>query len=225
MERAIASTYEIIRELGSGGMGVVYLGYHNRLKKQIVLKADKRSLSASSTRLTQEVNILKGLHYTYLPQVYDYVQEDGVVYTVMDYIEGESLDKPLKRGEKFKQPEVIEWACELLEALRYLHNQDTPILHADIKPANIMLTDQNEIRLIDFNIALALKENDAIHTGYSEGYASPEHYGLDYRTPRPPQKEPDNTQTIEQAGETSSFSGSGYSYNYKFPNLRYYRKF
>ena len=216
MEKIIASTYRIIEKLGSGGMGVVYLGYHERLKQSIVLKADQRPLTASPARLRQEVDVLKGLHHTYLPQVYDYVQEDGTVYTVMDYIEGESLDKPLKRGEKFRQPEVIEWACELLEALRYLHNQEPPILHADIKPANIMLTEQSEIRLIDFNIALALRENDAIRTGYSEGYASPEHYGLDYRTHKPEDKTSDDTQTITIEGKTSSFSGSGSSFN---PNV------
>lgn len=222
MERIIASTYRIIKELGSGGMGVVYLGYHERLKQNVVLKADKRELTASSARLRQEVDVLKGLHHTNLPQVYDYVQvydsvqEKDIVYTVMDYIEGESLDKPLERGETFKQPEVIEWACELLEALRYLHNQEPPILHADIKPANIMLTEQNEIRLIDFNIALALRENDAIHTGRSEGYASPEHYGLDYRTRKLNDGASDNTQTIAIEDETSSSSGSGSSYN---PNI------
>ena len=202
MEKTIASMYQITGELGSGGMGVVYDGYHLRLKKRIVLKADKRSLSADSERLRKEVDTLKGLHHTYLPQVYDFVQEDGIVYTVMDYIEGESLDKPLKRGDKFSQRDVVEWACEILEALSYLHNQDPPILHADIKPANIMLTDQNEIRLIDFNIALALKEEGAVQTIYSSGYASPEHYGIDYSRVQPKRRTSDETLTMEDEGET-----------------------
>lgn len=202
MEKTIASMYQITGELGSGGMGVVYDGYHLRLKKRIVLKADKRSLSADSERLRKEVDTLKGLHHTYLPQVYDFVQEDGIVYTVMDYIEGESLDKPLKRGDRFSQRDVVEWACEILEALSYLHNQDPPILHADIKPANIMLTDQNEIRLIDFNIALALKEEGAVQTIYSSGYASPEHYGIDYSRVQPKRRTSDETVTMEDEGET-----------------------
>ncbi|MBQ9348110.1 MAG: serine/threonine protein kinase, partial [Oscillibacter sp.] len=181
MPQVIASTYEILKEIGAGGGGVVYLGRHLRLDKLIVLKADKRSLKASPEMLRREVDALKNLTHTYIPQVYDFVQEDGVVYTVMDYIEGESLDKPLKRGDHIPQSQVIEWACELLEALRYLHSRPPHgILHSDIKPANVMVTPQGDIRLIDFNIALALGEEGAVRVGRSLGYASPEHFGEDY---------------------------------------------
>lgn len=178
----IADTYEIEREIGSGGGGTVYLGRHLRLDKAVVLKADKRTLQAKPEALRREVDALKDLSHTYIPQVYDFVVEDGVVYTVMDYIEGESLDKPLGRGERFPQAQVVMWAKELLEALCYLHSRPPyGILHGDIKPANIMVTPQGDIRLIDFNIALALGEEGAVQVGFSRGYASPEHYGIDYR--------------------------------------------
>ena len=131
------------------------------------------------------MDALEDLSHTYIPQVYDFFVEGDTVYTVMDYIEGESLDRPLKRGTAYSQPQVIKWACELLEALSYLHSpiHGTPprgFVHSDIKPANIMLTPHGSIRLIDFNIALALGEENVI--GRSEGYASPEHYGLDFST-------------------------------------------
>lgn len=181
MALIIAATYEVTQELGSGGGGVVYLARHLRLGKWVVLKADKRSITAKPEALRREVDALKDLSHTYIPQVYDFFAENGVVYTVMDYIEGESLDKPLNRGERFSQAQVIEWACELLEALRYLHSRPPHgILHGDIKPANIMLTPQGDIRLIDFNIALALGEKGAVKAGTSRGYASPEHYGISY---------------------------------------------
>lgn len=181
MPQVIASTYEIKEKLGSGGMGVVYMGEHLRLGKPVVLKADKRTLTTKPEVLRQEVDALKNLSHTYIPQVYDFVAEGDTVYTVMDFIEGESLDKSLARGERFPQPQVIEWACQLLEALCYLHSRPPHgILHADIKPANIMVTPQGDIRLIDFNIALALGEKGTVQVGYSLGYASPEHYGLDY---------------------------------------------
>lgn len=181
MSRIIANTYEILQEIGSGGGGVVYLGRHLRLGKLVVLKADRRTLSAKPEVLRREVDALKNLSHTYIPQVYDFLTEDGVVYTVMDYIEGESLDKPLKRGERFPQAAVVTWACQLLEALVYLHSRPPHgILHSDIKPANIMVTAQGDIRLIDFNIALALGEEGAVRVGFSRGYASPEHYGIDY---------------------------------------------
>lgn len=177
----IAGIYEIHQQIGAGGGGTVYLGRHLRLQKLVVLKADKRSLSAKEETLRREVDMLKNLSQSYIPQVYDFVQENGVVYTVMDYIEGESLDKLLARGQKIEQAEVIRWACQLLEALSYLH-QVPPhgILHGDIKPANIMLRPNGDICLIDFNIALALGEDGAVKVGFSRGYASPEHYGISY---------------------------------------------
>ena len=64
--------------------------------------------------------MLKGLSHMYIPQVYDFVQENGVVYTVMEFIDGESLNKVLERGERVSQPQVIKWACQLLEALCFV---------------------------------------------------------------------------------------------------------
>lgn len=178
MSRIIAGIYEIQEQIGAGGGGIVYLGKHLRLEKWVILKADKRTLQTESDALRREVDLLKGLSHTYIPQVYDFVQEDGIVYTVMDFIEGESLDKILKRNQIPPQYQVIQWACQLLEALIYLHSRPPyGILHGDIKPANIMLRPNGDICLIDYNIALALGEDGAVKVGYSLGYASPEHYG------------------------------------------------
>lgn len=173
----IAGIYELGQEIGAGGGGIVYLGRHIRLNKQIVLKADKRKLNAGEEKLRNEVDLLKGLSHTYIPQVYDFVQVEDTVYTVMDYVEGKSLDKLLKHGQIMSQRMVVKWACQLLEALNYLHSQKPHgILHGDIKPANIMLRSDGDICLIDFNIALALGEEGAVRVGYSRGYASPEQY-------------------------------------------------
>lgn len=181
MSQIIAGVYELEKQIGAGGGGIVYLGRHLRLNKKVVLKADKRTLTTKTEVLRREVDMLKGLSHTYIPQVYDFVQENGVVYTVMDFIEGESLDKLLGRQEKLTQPQIIGWACQLLEALSYLHTRPPHgILHADIKPANIMLRPNGDICLIDYNIALALSEDGAVKVGFSRGYASPEHYGMDY---------------------------------------------
>jgi len=196
MDHVIADTYEIIREIGSGGSGIVCLAKHLRLGKWVVLKADKRSISAKPENLRREVDTLKNLSHTYIPQVYDFIVEDGAVYTVMDFIEGESLDQPLARGERFSQAQVIVWAKQLLEALCYLHSRPPyGILHADIKPANIMLAPDGSIRLIDFNIALFLGEEGAVRVGYSQGYASPEHYGS---------SSGEDTELVEESGGKKS---------------------
>ena len=183
MAEIIASTYEVLEKIGAGGGGNVYLANHLRLGKKVVLKADKRKITTRPELLRREVDVLKDLSHTYIPQVYDFFVEGETVYTVMDYIDGESLDRPLKRGEKFSQEQVIKWAKQLLDALCYLHSptHGTPprgFVHSDIKPANLMRTANNDICLIDFNIALALGEDNVI--GCSDGYASPEHYGLDF---------------------------------------------
>ena len=99
MSQIIAGIYEIHEKIGAGGGGIVYLGRHLRLEKWVILKADKRTLKTEAESLRREVDLLKGLSHTYIPQVYDFVQEDGIVYTVMDFIEGESLDKILKRNQ------------------------------------------------------------------------------------------------------------------------------
>lgn len=183
MPKVIGSTYEVIKELGSGGGGVVYLANHLRLNKQVVLKADKRQLTTRPELLRREVDVLKNLRHPYIPQVYDFFVEDETVYTAMDFVDGESLDRPLKRGERFSQPQVIRWGRQLLRALDYLHRPihgDPPrgYVHSDIKPANLMRRNNGDICLIDFNISLALGEENVI--GASAGYASPEHYGLDF---------------------------------------------
>ncbi len=173
----MAKSYRIIGEIGSGGGGVIYLAEHLRLNKKVVLKADKRKMSVKLETLRREVDALKNLHHPNIPQVYDFIIENDRVYTVLDFIDGESLEKPLKRGEKFEQATIINWACSLLRALVYLHSRPPHgILHADIKPGNVMLTSAGEIRLIDFNIALSLGEEGAVAVGRSFGYASPEHY-------------------------------------------------
>ena len=183
MSEIIAGTYEKIQKLGAGGGGNVYLANHLRLNKKIVLKADKRVITTKSELLRREVDVLKDLKHPRIPQVYDYFVEGDTVYTVMDYVQGESLDRALKRGEHFSQAQVIEWAMQLLDALDYLHSPihgDPPrgFIHSDIKPANLMLLPDNSICLIDFNIALALGEENVI--GRSAGYASPEHYGISF---------------------------------------------
>lgn len=174
----LANTYEIRQEIGSGGGGVVYLAWHLRLEKLVVLKADKRGVSANMEKLRREADALKSLSHSYIPQVYDFIVENGNVYTAMEYIEGESFDKLLRREQRFPQPMVVKWTRQLLEAVVYLHTRPPyGILHSDIKPANVMLTPAGDICLIDFNIALALGAEGVAAVGASRGYASPEHYG------------------------------------------------
>lgn len=176
--------YRVVKVIGEGGGGKVYLAEHLRLHKDVVLKFIKNSHRLSDRSLRREVDALKNLHHSYIPHVYDFVSKPEMTYTVMDYIDGESLDRYLDRKEVFEQARILKWLRQLLEAVDYLHNvPPNGILHADIKPANIMINQNDDVQLVDFNIALALGDDGAVAVGRSLGYASPEHYGFDYRTP------------------------------------------
>lgn len=170
----IDGMYQIIREIGKGGTGVIYLGYHLRLRKQIVIKRIKENYTGR-INVRGEADILKRLHHTYLPQVYDFLEAGGGIYTVMDYIPGHDLQYYLDNQYQFPEQTVLLWLKQLCEVLAYLHTQDPPILHSDIKPGNIMITPQGNVCLIDFNISLDGTEGGKLQ-GLSPHYAAPEQY-------------------------------------------------
>lgn len=169
-------TYKIIKPLGSGGGGEIYLADHLRLEKPVVIKKIKDSVKGLIAS-RGEADILKKLRHPYLPQVTDYFIENNQVYTVMEYIEGESFQQLLNAGKKFSAKEIIKWGTQLSEVLVYLHSQTPPIIHRDIKPANVMLTPDGDIRLIDFNVSIG-QEYFAGISAYSDGYSPPEQYGI-----------------------------------------------
>lgn len=171
----LGNTYQIIDIIGSGGGGVVYKSRHLRLETDVVVKKIKDEVR-DKLKSRQEADILKRLKHPYLPRVYDFIEAEDGVYTVMDFIQGEDLDTAVKRHGKFSQKDVRKWAEQLGEALDYLHSQNPPIIHSDIKPANIMLTKEGNICLIDFNISLAVGGEMKSAVGISAGFSPPEQY-------------------------------------------------
>ena len=168
-------TYQIEAEIGSGGGGVVYKAWHTRLQKHVIIKELKSGTALDIETQRNEVEALKNVKSAYLPQVYDFLTEGSRVFTVMEFVEGESLDKLLGRGEKFTQPQVVKWYGQLAAALETIHKQN--VCHRDVKPANIMLTPGGDVCLIDFNAAL-VGGNDVRLISRSLGYASPEQYEI-----------------------------------------------
>lgn len=168
-----SDTYEIIGKLGEGSGGIVYKAIHKRLKKEVVVKQIKNQGMALKEK-RKEVDILKNLNHSYLPQVLDFFEIGSNAYTVMSFIPGKSLKTLLQEGRYFQKKEVIRWAMQLCSALQYLHEQTPPIIHGDIKPANIMLTPKGDICLIDFNISFFMNSGTVL--GYTDGYTSPEQY-------------------------------------------------
>lgn len=169
------NTYTLIRKLGSGGGGVVYQAYHERLQTYVVVKQIRERVKGRINNRA-EADILKNIKHTYLPRVYDFLEINGEVFTVMDFVPGLSFAQALEQRGRFPQKDVLKWAHQLAEALKYLHGQVPPIIHSDIKPANIMLTPDGNICLIDFNISLAFDQGMRTSTGTSAGYSPPEQY-------------------------------------------------
>ncbi|MFT3952507.1 MAG: protein kinase [Oscillospiraceae bacterium] len=167
--------YQIIRQIGKGGVGEIYLAYHLHLQKYVVLKKIQDNIT-DSIEVRNEVDILKKLHSRYLPQVYDFYQDADTVFSIIDYIEGMDLEWYLSNGYRFDETLLLTWLRQLCEVVGYLHSQNPPIIHSDIKPANILITPDNNICLIDFNISFGLSGSDEM-SGFSRNYASPEQYG------------------------------------------------
>ena len=169
----LTSTYEIYEQIGEGGGGTVYRALHKRLQKTVVLK----KMIGNYTNIQDcrtEVDILKNLRNLYLPQVLDFIESPEGIYTVMEFIPGKSLKQMMDEGHKFTEKEVLRYTRQLCEALDYLHSQNPPIIHGDIKPANIMVTPEGNVCLIDFNISGLLEGKGAQAFGYTPGFSSPE---------------------------------------------------
>lgn len=183
--------YEILKEIGRGGMAVVYLAVDVRLHKSWAVKEirkggqnGERKVAVQS--LMAEAAMMKRLDHPALPRIVDIIDRDDSVCIVLDYVTGESLDRLLKRQKAFPEDQVMNWFLQLAEVLEYLHRQDPPIIYRDMKPGNIMQTPEGYLKLIDFGIAREYKgknKTDTIALGTS-GYAAPEQYGHAQTDPR-----------------------------------------
>ena len=180
----IEGKYEILKLIGKGGMSKVYLAMDNNLNKQwaikeIVREDRDRNNEVIVQSAIAEANMMKKLDHPCLPRIVDIINHDNVIYVVMDYIEGEPLSKILQQDGAQPQEVVLEWAESLCGVLEYLHSQNPPIIYRDMKPANVMLQPNGNIKLIDFGIAREYKEHnleDTVALG-TKGYAAPEQFG------------------------------------------------
>lgn len=187
----VEGKYEILKLIGKGGMSRVYLAMDNNLNKQWAIKEiQKEARNKNNEVVVQsaiaEANMMKRLDHPCLPRIVDIINHDNVIYVVMDYIEGEPLSRVLQQYGAQPQEIVLEWAESLCGVLDYLHNQTPPIIYRDMKPANVMLQPNGNVKLIDFGIAREYKEEnleDTVCLG-TKGYAAPEQFGGKGQTDR-----------------------------------------
>jgi serine/threonine protein kinase len=151
----IQNRYLIVQLIGKGGMGEVYLAVDQRLGSAVALKrcyfAGDETLGGAFER---EARVLARMRHPVLPKVSDHFGEGDEQFLVMEHISGEDLSKRLEAAQKpFPVSWVMFWADQLLDALSYLHSHEPPIIHRDIKPQNLKLTDENHIILLDFGLS------------------------------------------------------------------------
>jgi serine/threonine-protein kinase len=187
-QTVLQDRYVIMQKLGQGGMGAVYRAGDRRLStvtwavKEMSQSAISGPLERQQARdaFRHEAEMLAALNHPNLPRVTDHFEQDGKAYLVMEYVPGETLLSFLMReGLPQHQARVFEWARQLCDALDYLHTQSPPIIFRDLKPGNIMLTPNSQVKLIDFGIARLFKPGQAKDTQAfgTIGYSAPEQYG------------------------------------------------
>ncbi|MCS7282627.1 MAG: protein kinase [Anaerolineae bacterium] len=184
----LQSRYRIIRQIGGGGMGTVYLAEDLRLaERRCAVKEMSPALLSPQDQawavqaFQREAHLLAALSHPNLAAVTDFFQEGGNWYLVMEFVEGETLARRLQRspGHRLPLQEALAIVRQLCDVLEYLHSQKPPVIFRDLKPSNIMLTPEGRVKLIDFGIARFFKpgqRQDTVNLG-TPGYAAPEQYG------------------------------------------------
>ena len=171
--------YRIDRKIGQGGMGAVYVATDERFGSVVAIKETLCMDDSFRKAIEREARLLNSLRHLALPRVTDHFEENDSQYLVMEFIPGEDLGHILEETQQpFPVDQVVNWADQLLDALDFLHNQEIPVIHRDIKPQNLKATLEGQIILLDFGLAKGNPTDAGRHTaaksifGYSRNYAS-----------------------------------------------------
>jgi serine/threonine protein kinase len=162
--QVLRDRYVIRKIIGRGGMGSIYLAEDNRLPGRLcALKEVDQAPTLPETARAQareqfyrEASVLARLDHPNLPKVSDFFSEADRDYLVMDYVPGDDLktlmDQTRRSGRRLPVAEVLHWANQLADALEYLHSQEPPVVHRDIKPGNLKITPSGLVKLVDFGL-------------------------------------------------------------------------
>lgn len=174
--------YRIIKSVGHGGMGTVYLAVDISdqtkwaIKEEVITEQNKKLLFS-------EADLMAKVSHPAFPKFRSKLELDGFLYIIMEYVDGSTLGEIIKEKGIIAEPQVIDWFKQACEALLYLHGLETPIVYRDFKPSNIMLDSNGKIRIIDLGIAQEYREGGAkVEVAVlTRGYAAPEQYNKRYK--------------------------------------------
>jgi len=176
----IVNNYELLEQLGQGGMGVVYKARHIHFDEIYAVKRLWEQFNANEMVLSlflNEAKILRKLNHKNIVQVTDVFTLENQNYIVMEYIKGRSLDEIIKKEVgPIRRERAINLFKQMLEGIAYIHSQPTPIIHRDIKPLNLLVTEDDTVKITDFGIAKVLDagQNASTVVKGTPVYMSPE---------------------------------------------------
>jgi serine/threonine protein kinase len=177
-DKFFVGDYELTDFIGKGGMGEVYKGMHTRLRREAAIKqlrltgADQLK---SIQRFFNEARIQASFHHPNIVTLYDFIEERGQLYIVMEYVDGETLERRMERAGRLPAPEAVVFFRSVVAAIRHLHSHG--VIHRDIKPNNIKINSRGEVKLLDFGIARNMESTKLTTEGKLAGtlpYLAPE---------------------------------------------------
>jgi eukaryotic-like serine/threonine-protein kinase len=180
--QVIGHRYRTIRRLGGGGMKIVYLAEDLRLRRACAVAqmidnfTDPEERRRAVADFVREAELIAALKHPNIVAIYDRFQDQNKHYLVMEFVKGITLGDRIKAaGGKLAELEAINIALKILDTLEFLHVRARPVIYRDLKPANVMVTADGTVKLIDFGIARLFQPSGMTLRG-TEGYAPVEQY-------------------------------------------------
>ncbi len=171
--------YELLGELGRGGMGVVYLAQHKKLGRRVAIKTltpDRQTKENSIRRFEREAKTFAQIRHPHIANLYEFQDAGPIQFLALEYIEGTDLERERRKNREWKHEEVARMVANVADALAHTHEKG--ILHRDIKPGNILIErNTNRVVLTDFGLAKGEQDDTLTATGFAVGtpaYMAPE---------------------------------------------------
>lgn len=177
----VDGSWEVIKQIGQGGSGTVYLVRDIELNRLLALKevpvrnTDQGKRQAKA--VVAEVSLLKSLSHPSIPRILKMTHDEHSILIIMDYIEGYSLRSLIAKKSYIEEALIVKWGLALCDTLKYLHSRNPKVIYRDLKPHNVMLSNENHLFLMDFGISREVgpdfdySKEDRVGT---KGYAAPE---------------------------------------------------
>jgi predicted Ser/Thr protein kinase len=168
--------YQVVEQIGEGGFGKVYRGQDPVLKRPVAIKTCTLLHDEMRERFVREAEIAANLRHPNILTVYDFGEESGEPYLVQEYLPGEDLDEVIRRADLVPLATKVGWLSQIAHGLRHAH--ENGVVHRDVKPANIRILPDGQVRIMDFGIAKLLQaDRQLTQMGFSvgtTGYLAPE---------------------------------------------------